>query len=117
MTGTLFPTAITTFSQSPLLICPMFPARVSKSCFNLHFFPPGNFHHGINTTRGNSEGGIDDKHWDFNFMSKEEEDGSEIDLIDYVNPSEQEEDKIPKNSSNPSFCLYKFLYRFNGLKD
>jgi hypothetical protein len=31
------------------------------------------------------------KHWDCKLMFKEEEDGPEIDLLDYVNLSEQEE--------------------------
>jgi hypothetical protein len=38
-------------------------------------------------------------------------------LLDYVNLSEQEEDKIPNNPSYPNFCLYKFPDRFNGLGD
>jgi hypothetical protein len=38
-------------------------------------------------------------------------------LLDYVNFSEQEEEKIPKNTSYPNFCLYKFPDRFNGLED
>jgi hypothetical protein len=50
-------------------------------------------------------------------MFKEKQDGPEIDLLDYVNLSEEEEDKIPKNSSYPSFCLYTFPDIFNGLKD
>jgi hypothetical protein len=50
-------------------------------------------------------------------MFKEEEDGPEIDLLNYVNLSKEEEDKIPKNSSYPNFCLYKFPNRFDGLKD
>jgi hypothetical protein len=37
------------------------------------------------------------KHWDCKLVYKEEEDGPEIDLLDYVNLSEEEEDKIPKN--------------------
>jgi hypothetical protein len=57
------------------------------------------------------------KHWDCKLMFKEEEDGSEIDLLDYVDLSEQEEDKIPKYTSYPNFCLYKFPDRFNGLRD
>jgi hypothetical protein len=65
-TGTLFPAEIT-LSQSPLLICPLFPP--------------------------------------------------EIDLLDYVNILEQEEDKIPKKSSYPNLCLYKFPDRFNGQKE
>jgi hypothetical protein len=36
------------------------------------------------------------KHWDCKLMFKEEQDGPEIDLLDYVNLSQQEEDKIPK---------------------
>jgi hypothetical protein len=55
------------------------------------------------------------RHWDCKLMFKEEEDGPEIDLLDYVNPSEEEKDKIPQNSSYPSFCLYKFPDRLNGL--
>jgi hypothetical protein len=50
-------------------------------------------------------------------MFKEEEDGSEIDLLDCVNLSEQEVDKIPRNMSYPNFCLYKFPDIFNGLGD
>jgi hypothetical protein len=50
-------------------------------------------------------------------MFKEEEDGSELDLLDYINLSEQEEDKIPKNTSYTNFCLCKFPDRFNGLWD
>jgi hypothetical protein len=57
------------------------------------------------------------KHWDCKLMFKEEEDGPEIDLLDYVNLSEQEEDKIPSTTSYPNFCLYKFPNRFNGLRD
>jgi hypothetical protein len=55
------------------------------------------------------------KHWDCKLMFKEEEDGPGIDLLDYVNLSEQEEDKIPNNTSYPSFCLYKIPDIFNGL--
>jgi hypothetical protein len=50
-------------------------------------------------------------------MFKEEEDTPEIDLLDYVNLSDQEEDKIPNNTSYPHFCLYKFPDIFNGLGD
>jgi hypothetical protein len=57
------------------------------------------------------------KHWYYKLMFKEEEDGPEFDLLDYVNLSEQEEDKIPKNSAYTYFCLYKFPDRFNGLGD
>jgi hypothetical protein len=57
------------------------------------------------------------KHRDCKLVFKEEEDGPEIDLLDYVNLSEQEEDKIPNNTSYPNFCLYKFPDRFNGLGD
>jgi hypothetical protein len=57
------------------------------------------------------------KHWDCKNMFKEEEDAPEIDLLDYVNLSEQEEYKIPNNTSYPIFCLYKFPDRFNGLGD
>jgi hypothetical protein len=56
------------------------------------------------------------KHWDCKLLCKEEEDGPEIDLLDYVNLSEEEEDKIPKNSSYPNFCLNKFHDRINGLE-
>jgi hypothetical protein len=56
------------------------------------------------------------KHWDCKLMFKEEEDAPEIDLLDYVNLSEQEEDKIPNNTSYTNFCLYKFPDRFNGLR-
>jgi hypothetical protein len=47
---------------------------------------------------------------------KEEEDGPEIYLLDSVNLSEEEEDKIPKNSSYPTFCVYKFPDIFNGIR-
>jgi hypothetical protein len=57
------------------------------------------------------------KQWDCKLMFKEEEDAPEINLLDYVNLSEQEEDKIPNNTSYPNFCLYKFPDRFNGLRD
>jgi hypothetical protein len=57
------------------------------------------------------------KHWDCKLMSKEEEDGPKIDLLDYVNLLEQEEDTIPNNTSYPIFCLYKFPDIFNGLGD
>jgi hypothetical protein len=57
------------------------------------------------------------KHWDCKLMFKQEDNGPEIDLLDYVNLSEQEADNIPKNSSYPNFCLYKFPDRFNGLTD
>jgi hypothetical protein len=50
-------------------------------------------------------------------MFKEEEDTPEMYLLDYVNITEQEEDKIPNNPSYPNFCLYKFPDRFNGLGD
>jgi hypothetical protein len=56
------------------------------------------------------------KHWDCKLMFKEEEDEPEIDLLDYVNLSEEEEDKIPKNRSYPSFCLYTSPDRFNDIK-
>jgi hypothetical protein len=45
------------------------------------------------------------KHWDCKLMFKEEEDGPEIDLLDYVNLSEQEEDKIPNNTSYTNFLI------------
>jgi hypothetical protein len=35
------------------------------------------------------------KHWNYKLMFEEEEDGPGIDLLDYVNLSEQEEEKIP----------------------
>jgi hypothetical protein len=57
------------------------------------------------------------KHRDCKLVSKEEEDNPKIDLLDYVNLSEQEEDKIPNNTYYPNFCLYKFPDRFNGLVD
>jgi hypothetical protein len=57
------------------------------------------------------------KHWDCKLVFKEEEDEPEIDLLDYVNLSEEEGDKIPKNRSYPNFCLYKCPDRFNGLED
>jgi hypothetical protein len=57
------------------------------------------------------------KHWDCKLVFKEEQDGLEIDLLEYVNLSKEEEDKIAKNSSYPTFCLYTFPGRFNGLKD
>jgi hypothetical protein len=57
------------------------------------------------------------KHWDCKLMFKEEEDIPEIDLLDYVNLTEQEEDKIPNNPSYPNFYLYKFPDIFNGLGD
>jgi hypothetical protein len=55
------------------------------------------------------------KHWDCKLMFKEEADGPEIDLLDYVNLSEEKDGKITKNSSYPTFCLYKFPGRFNGI--
>jgi hypothetical protein len=57
------------------------------------------------------------KHWDCKFMFKEEEGGPEIDLLDYVNLSEQEEYNIPNNTPYPKFCLYKFPDRLNGFGD
>jgi hypothetical protein len=57
------------------------------------------------------------KHWDCKLMFKEEEDTPEIDLLEYVNLTEQEEDKIPNNPPYPNFCLYKFPDIFNGLGD
>jgi hypothetical protein len=57
------------------------------------------------------------KHWDCKLMFKEEEDAPKIYFLDYVDLSEQEEDKIPNNTSYPFFCLYKFPDRFNGLRD
>jgi hypothetical protein len=57
-------------------------------------------------------------HWDCKLLFKEEEDGPEIDLLDNdMNPSKEEKDKIPQNSSYPSFCLYTFPGIFNGLND
>jgi hypothetical protein len=47
------------------------------------------------------------KYWDCKLVFKEEQGGPEINLLDCVNLSEQEEDKIPQNSSYPNFCLYK----------
>jgi hypothetical protein len=122
MTGTLSPTAIALY-QSPLLLCPVFPTRVSKSYyFTLQFF-----HQEIPTiTEATMESTlikaiqreeVMTKHWDCKLMFKEEEDGPEINLLDYVNLSEEEEDKIPKNRSHPNFCLYKFPNRLNGLED
>jgi hypothetical protein len=57
------------------------------------------------------------KHRDCKLMFKEEEDGPKIDLLDYVNLLEQEEDKIPNNTSYPNVCLYKLRDIFNGLGD
>jgi hypothetical protein len=57
------------------------------------------------------------KHWDCKLMFKQEEDTPEIDLLDYVNLTQQEEDKFPNNTLYPNFCLYKFPDRFNGLGD
>jgi hypothetical protein len=34
-----------------------------------------------------------------------------------LSKEEEEEDKIPENSSYPNFCLSKFPDRFNGLED
>jgi hypothetical protein len=55
------------------------------------------------------------KNWDCKLLFKEEADGPYIDLLDYVNLSE--EDKIPLNSSYPTFFIYKFPDIFNGLDD
>jgi hypothetical protein len=57
------------------------------------------------------------KHWDCKLMFKEEEGGPEIDLLDYVIFDEEEENKIPRNSSYPNLYLYKSPDRFNGIKD
>jgi hypothetical protein len=57
------------------------------------------------------------KHWDCKLVFKEEEGGPEIDLLDYVYLLEQEENKIPNNTSYPNLCLYTFPDRFNGLGD
>jgi hypothetical protein len=57
------------------------------------------------------------KHGDCKLTFKEEVDDPNINLLDYVNLSEQEEDKIPNNTSYTNFCLYKFADRFNGLGD
>jgi hypothetical protein len=57
------------------------------------------------------------KHRDGKLMFKEEEDGPEINLLDYISLSEQEEDKIPNNTSYLNFCLYKIPDRLNGLGD
>jgi hypothetical protein len=45
------------------------------------------------------------KQWDCKRMFKEEEDTPEIDFLDYVNLSEQEEDNIPNNTSYPFFSI------------
>jgi hypothetical protein len=45
------------------------------------------------------------KHGDCKLMFKEGEDTPEIDFLDYINLSEQEEDNIPNNPSYPNFCL------------
>jgi hypothetical protein len=42
-------------------------------------------------------------------MFKEEEDAPESDLLDYVNLSEQEEDKLPNNKSYNFFVYTNFL--------
>jgi hypothetical protein len=57
------------------------------------------------------------KHWDCKLVFKEEEDRPETGLLDCDNLSEQEEEKIPKNTSYPNVCLYKFPDIFNGLGD
>jgi hypothetical protein len=57
------------------------------------------------------------KNWVCKLMFKEEEDGPGIDLLDYVNLLEQEEDNISNNTSDPNLCLYKFPDRFNDLGD
>jgi hypothetical protein len=44
------------------------------------------------------------KHWDYTLMFKEEADEPYIDLLDYVNLSEEKEDKTPQNSPYYKFC-------------
>jgi hypothetical protein len=58
------------------------------------------------------------KDWYCKLMSEEEEYGTKIDLLDYVNLSKRKrKTRFPKNSSYPNFGLYKFPDTFNGLKD
>jgi hypothetical protein len=45
------------------------------------------------------------KHWDCKLVFKEEEDGPNIYLLDYVYLLEQEEDKIPNNTSYSNFLI------------
>jgi hypothetical protein len=103
MTGTLFTTE-NMLSQSRICICYEFLTGFSNhiliSNFILHQEPP--------ITEATMESSLLEaiqreevmtKHWDCKLMFKEEEDGPEIYLLDYVNLSEQEEDKIPKNTS------------------
>jgi hypothetical protein len=49
------------------------------------------------------------KHWDCKLMFKKEEDTPEIDLLDYVNLTQQKEDKILNNPSYPMFVYTNSL--------
>jgi hypothetical protein len=116
MTDTLFSTE-NIFSQSHSRICYEFLTGVFNHIFILHQEPP------IKVATMESllleaiqREEVMTKQWDCKLMFKEEEDGPEIDLLDYVNLSEQEEDNIPNNASYPHFCLYKFTDRFNCLE-
>jgi hypothetical protein len=57
------------------------------------------------------------EHWDCKLMFKEEVDGPEIDLLNFVNLSEEKEDKNPKKQLISELCLKKSPYGFNGLAD
>jgi hypothetical protein len=57
------------------------------------------------------------KHWNWKLMIKEGEDGPEIDLLDCVNLTKEEEDNIPTNKMYPNFCLYKSPYRLKCLEE
>jgi hypothetical protein len=84
-------------------------SRVSKPGFQINFFSFIVFHQEIISTiteatmeskllEAIQRGEVVTKHWECKLMFKEEEDGPEINLLDYVNLSEEEEDKIPKTA-------------------
>jgi hypothetical protein len=92
-TGTIFPKAIT-LSQSPLLFVPCFQPGFPNHILTSNLFPPGN-----SITEATMESTLLEaiqqeevmtKQWDCKLMFKEEQDGPEIDLLDYVHLSEQE---------------------------
>jgi hypothetical protein len=117
MTGTLFPNGNSSVPKSPPYL-----SRVSSLGFQIICFPPRDYYlllfQSESTLLKVVQRGevMTTTHWVCKLMLKEEEEGLYIDLLDYVNLSEKEEDKIPKNSSYPNFCLYKFPDRFNGIK-
>jgi hypothetical protein len=100
MTGTLSPTVIT-LSQSPLLICSVFPTPgfqiIMFSIFFHQEIIPTITETTIESTllKAIQREEVMATRWDCKLMFKEEVDGPQINLLDYVNLCEEEEDKIP----------------------